>query len=333
MKSRTDRPPILFGAIVLAALSLIWSAYAITDLMHSGKFGLSVAVAGDIGWITVLWAEYKGLTIAGRQWAAPAAGWLIAVGVASLLVIHGNEVGGRPQAIAGPFVVLVGKTVWAFALAAMKDPTAPTPEQQAEIHAVMRASSYEAQLHDAVLQRIERATDADIARIRAEARTTLARDDADFEITLERVHKRAEIERRTPLALPPGTPPQLAQAPAGPDFDEVAEQAIEVIGDPEQGSANTIAGTPNTVREQIANKAVISPNAARERDRTATNEPAPAGEPPSLADLVREQVRRTANNGDAARNVLAQRPDANKESVSAAVRRERRRSAMEGGYG
>jgi hypothetical protein len=194
MKTPTKRPPILYGAAALAVLSLIWSAYAITDLMHSGKFGLSVAIAGDIGWITVLWAEYKGVTIAGYRWAAPVAGWLIAVGVAYLLIIHGAE-HSRSQAIAGPFVVLVGKIVWAFALAAMKDPAAPTPEQRAELHTVIRDTAHETAMLHARAQ-------ARIARIRAEASVTLARDEADFEITVERLDKRAELERRTPFALP-----------------------------------------------------------------------------------------------------------------------------------
>jgi len=214
---KTERPPILYGAVTLAVLSLGWSAYAITDLMHSGKFGLSVALAGDVGWTTVLWAEYKGVTLGGRRWTAVAAGWAIAIGVALLLVIHGNEAGGRAQAIAGPFVVLVGKIVWAFALEAMKDPAAPTPEMTAELHAVLRDTAHEtAMLHANAQARIE--------RIRAEASVTLARDEADFEVTLERLDKRAELQRRTPLAIE-----------AGPDrqgFDEVAEQAIEVAQEP-----------------------------------------------------------------------------------------------------
>jgi hypothetical protein len=218
----TRRPAITYGAAALAALSLIWSAYAITDLMHSGPFGLSVALAGDIGWVTVLWAEYQGVTIGGRRWPAPLAGWAIAVGVAVLLVIHGAEA-SRGQAIAGPFVVGVGKIVWVFALAAMRDPAALTPEQQAEIHDVMRSSSYTAQLHEAGLEQLTRAADAEIARIKAEARTVLARDDADFQISLERIEKRAEIQRRTPLALTAGSTAESLRA-----FDEVAAQAIEV---------------------------------------------------------------------------------------------------------
>lgn len=304
---KTRPPVIIYGAAALAALSLAWSAYAITDLMHSGKFGLSVALAGDIGWITVLWAEWRGVTIAGRSWAAPFAGWLIAAGVALLLVIHGAE-HSRGQAIAGPFVVLVGKVVWMFALAAMKDPAALTPEQQAEIHDVMRSSAYVAQLHEASVERLHLAAEAEIARIKAEARTTLARDEADFEIGLERLDKQAAIQRRTPLAI----------APPAPSFDRVAEQANTVIGDQGEQPQIIANGTASSPSDQIASKAVSSPNADREQ--------------PSLADLVRDQVASTTSNSDAVRGVMTLRPDANKESVGAAVRRERRRNELKDGY-
>lgn len=247
---KTDRPPILYGAVALAVLSLAWSAYAITDLMHSGKFGLSVAVAGDIGWITVLWAEYKGVTLGGHRWAPVIAGWAIALGVAALLVVHGNEAGGRAQAIAGPFVVLVGKIVWAFALEAMKDPTAPTADQQAEVHAVMRNSAHASALSHA-------RTEATITHIRDQARVTMARDEADFEIEMERMDKRAELGRRTPLALPPG--------PSASAFDRGAEQAIEVAPDGPSGRPDTRTGSrPDTSGQdepETEPKALTSPDA------------------------------------------------------------------------
>jgi hypothetical protein len=210
-----DRPPIVYGALALAALSLAWSAYSITGLMDSGPYGLTVAVAGDIGWVTVLWAEAHGVTIGGHRWPSVLAGWLIAIGVGVLLAIHGAAAPehATAQAIAGPFVVAVGKLVWLFALAALRDPAALTPEQQAEIDAVIRDSEYKARLRHA-------RADGEIAGIKAQARTTLARDEADFEITLERMQKRAELARRTPLALPPG--------PSASTFDGVAEQTIEV---------------------------------------------------------------------------------------------------------
>ncbi|MFJ3037738.1 hypothetical protein [Streptomyces tendae] len=323
MKTPTlnDRPPILYGAIALAVLSLIWSGYAITDLMHSGHFGLSVAIAGDIGWITVLWAEYRGVAIFGKTWAAIVAGWLIAGGVAYLLVVHGNEAGGRAQAIAGPFVVLVGKIVWAFALEAMKDPTAPTAEQLAELHAVMRDSTHEAGMLDARAQ-------AQIARIRAEASVTLARDETDFEIGLERLEKQSELYRRTPIALPANLRPEpnttLPNTPPAAEHEQQASSPNPI--------ANTIASPANTVREHVANKATTSPNPDREQPTPNTSPAIPNTEQPRIADLVREQIASTTDNATAVRGVLAARPDANRESVAAAVRRARRKE-MEGGYG
>ena len=299
-------PRIVQGARILAALSVIWSAYAISDLMHSGPWGITVAVAGDIGWITVLWAEANRVRILGRTWPATVAGWLIASGVGVLLAVHGNQgpEGSVARAAAGVLVIAVSKIAWLFALAATVDPTALTPEQEEEINAVMRDSSYAAQLHEAH-------ADAEIARIRAEARTVLARDEADFEISLERLDKQAEIRRRTPLALLPGSPQT--------SIERTAEQTIEVIGEHEHddreqpnSAANTNASSPNMIREQLANNAVTSPNADREQ--------------PSIADLVREQIANTTDNATAVRNVLAARPDANKESVAASVRRERKKA-------
>lgn len=222
-----NKPLIFYGAALLAALSLAWSAYSITDLMNSGPWGLTVALAGDIGWITVLWAEAHGVAIAGRTWPAAAAGWLIAVGVGVLLAVHGAAAPAHAtaQAVAGPFVVAVGKVVWMFALAAMKDPTAPAPEQLAELHAVMREGAHEAGMLHARAK-------ARIARIRAEASVTMARDEADFEIGLERVEKRAELDRRTPIAITSG-PAAEPTEPAEPKAQSPAEpkaQAAELTG-------------------------------------------------------------------------------------------------------
>ncbi|MFF5784206.1 hypothetical protein ACFY8P_04455 [Streptomyces sp. NPDC012693] len=213
-------PPILYGAYALAGLSLAWSGYAITDLVNSGKFGLSVALAGDIGWITVMWAEHKRL----GGWYATVAGWAIAVMVGVLLVLHGALAGDLGQAIAGPFVVLVGKTVASFALLAMRDPAALTPEQEAEITDVIRDSEYQARLHAAQLDGFDREAEARIARIKAEARIVLARDDADFEIGLARLDKQASITRNSPLALTAAQPAEPPEPPAEPPAQALTRQ-------------------------------------------------------------------------------------------------------------
>ncbi|MFF9639409.1 hypothetical protein ACF1D2_33120 [Streptomyces bacillaris] len=287
-----SRPRVFYGAITLAGLSLIWSAYAITDLMQSGIFGLSVALAGDIGWLTVLWAQYRRV---GPRWAAPTAGWVIALGVGLLLVIHGIQESSVAQAIAGPFVVLVGKIVWEFALPALRDPAALTPEQQDEINAVIRDSEHAARLHDAHRDRAEREAQAAIERIQQQARITAARDRADFEITLERLEMRAEIDRRSPLMLAPiaNTDHEPEQPAITPSTPPLAPAAV-----PPPSSANTVS------------------------------------EQPSIADLARDQVAITTTNSAAVQAILAERPNADRESVAAAVRRARRNAdGMKGGYG
>ncbi|MEV4227276.1 hypothetical protein AB0J81_09230 [Streptomyces bobili] len=293
------RPPIVYGAVLLAVCSLAWSAYSITDLMASGPYGLTVAIAGDIGWITVLWAEAHGVAIAGRTWPAVLAGWLIAIGVGVLLAVHGTAADEHAlaKAIAGPFVVAVGKLVWLFALAALRDPAGPTAEQQLELNTVMRDSAHEAAM-------LHARANAEIARIRAQASVTLARDETDFEIGLERIDKRAELHRRTPLALDP--------SPAPASFDRSAEQAIEVIAEQGEQPPNAPSMLANNQSEQLANNPLNRANVVPEQ--------------PSIADLVREQIAITEDNATAVRNVLAVRPDANKESVAASVRRERKKA-------
>lgn len=283
MRSLPRPPAIVYGAAALALLSLGWSTHEITAFVDEGHYGLTVAVAGDIGWITVLWAEYRHLTVLGRRWIAPAAGWAIALTVAALLVSQGISEHSVAKAVAGPFVVLVGKIVWTLALASLRDPSALTPEQEAEIASVMRDSEYEARLHAAQLDRLDRTADAEIARIRAEARITLARDDTDATITLERIDKRREIERRTPLAI--------SSASARDRTDHARER---------------IASSPIAAAPAPAPTSAIT-------DR----------EQPSLADLARDQVAITPDNAIAIRGVLAIRPDAHEPSVAAAVRKAR----------
>ncbi|MER7908279.1 hypothetical protein [Streptomyces sp. NPDC096068] len=288
-------PPILYGAYALAGLSLIWSGYAITDLMHSGRFGLSVALAGDIGWLTIMWAEHK------RRGGIPviAAGWVIAIGVGFLLVLHGIEEQSVPQAIAGPFVVLVAKGVATIALLVTRDPAALTDEQEAEIHSVMRDSEYEARLHAAQLSRLDQAADAEIARIQAEARIRLARDDADFEIGLARLEKRAAIKRNTPLVITPITVEhEREQPPSTP---------ITLASTPEQPQASG--------RPEPAMTSVIADH-----------------EQKSIADLAREHVAIHPTNPLATDAICSLRPDADRASVAAAVRRARGQLDARGGY-
>lgn len=287
-------------AAFFTLVSLAWTGYSVTDLMAAGLWGLLAAVSVDGLWGVVQFLDYKGIggkTVRGLGWVALAC-------ASGLLAYHGSTI-NPAAAIAGALPPIVAKAAWLGDIRLRRDPTALTPGQESEINDVIRDSEYIARMKAA---QIHRDAAEEIALIKAQAKVTLARDDADFTVGVERLRKRAELERRTPLAINPSPPP--------PSLDRVAEQAIKVIdehGEQPPSTAITPASNPG---DQIANSALTSPIPDREQ--------------PSIADLVREQIANTADNPTAVRNVLALRPDANKDSVAAAVRRARRQ--MEGGY-
>jgi hypothetical protein len=287
-------------AAFFTLVSLAWTGYSITDLMAAGLWGLLAAVSVDGLWGVVQFLDYKG--IGGKT--VRVLGWGALACASGLLAYHGSTI-NPAAAIAGALPPVVAKAAWLGDIRLRRDPTALTPGQESEINDVIRDSEYIARMKAA---QIRRDAAEEIALIQAQAEVTLARDEADFTVGVERLRKRAELERRTPLAINPSSAP--------PSFDRVAEQAIKVIGEQGEQSPSTAITPPNNPGDQIANSAVTSPIPDREQ--------------PSLADLVREQIANTADNVIAVRKVLALRPDANEKSVAAAVRRERRR--MQGPY-
>ncbi|MEU3203550.1 hypothetical protein ABZ702_06635 [Streptomyces cyaneofuscatus] len=130
------------------------------------------------------------------------------------------------------------------------------------------------------------------------AERQLAEVAVDFEIELTRMDKGRELARRRPLEIAPiaNTDHEAEQPAIAPSTPPIAPTALRT----EQPSTST-----NTDREQ-----------------------------PSIADLAREQTAITTSNADAVNAILADRPDADRQSVAAAVRRARRNAdGMKGGYG
>lgn len=91
------------------------------------------------------------------------------------------------------------------------------------------------------------------------------------------------------------------------------------------GIAASSEPLPGRAAEQIANGSNEQP--ANSPLNRANDEP----ERPSIADLVREQIATTPDNTTAVDGVMALRPDANRDSVAAAVRRERRKAEKKAG--
>jgi hypothetical protein len=291
--------PLLYPAVFLSTASLAWTTWSLVDLLGTGWIGVTVATGSDIVWGAVILAEARGLRIAGRSWIVPAIGWATLLTVAVFLAAHGVTRDSLAMAAAGPFLPLGAKVVWALALADMRDPAALTHDELHQLARMERGMVFEEAEHGIRMRQ---------QRMRAEL--LMAEVSTDFDIEVMRQDRARDLRHRAPLAITSGSDQP---------FDRVADQAIGMIGDQGEQSPNIPSKFANESAEQIANRPLTGPNQDRER--------------PSIADLVREQIATTTSNAAAVRQVLALRPDANKDSVAAAVRRERRKTEMRGGYG
>ena len=268
-------------ATVLSAGSLAWTTWSLVDLVGAGPWGITVAAGADIIWASVIWAEARGLRIAGRRWPVAAIGWAALVAVAGFLVWHGIARDHTAMAVAGPLLPVGAKLVWLLALADMRDPSALTDDERAQLAAMERAMRFEEAQHGYELRRREMG-----------AERLLANVSVDFEIELARQEKGRELARRAPIAIAPITP---EQAP------------IKIASTPEQPHAS---GRPEHVP--------TSPIADREQK--------------SIADLARDHVAIHPTNPAATDAICSLRPEADRPSVAAAVRRARQQLDTRGGY-
>ncbi|MGW2582590.1 hypothetical protein ACWCYZ_14865 [Streptomyces virginiae] len=184
-------------AAVFTAVSLAWTAYSVTDLMQAGKWGLLAAVSVDGLWGVVQYLDYKG--IGGTR--VHKAGWVALAAACGVLGYHGWEV--HPvAAVAAALPPIVAKAAWLGDIHLRRDPTALTADQQAEINGLIRDSSYVAQKTAA---ETKRETAAEIARIEALGEVANARDRVTFDVWVERLNMREELELRRPLELGPAS--------------------------------------------------------------------------------------------------------------------------------
>lgn len=249
--TRGRTTPMTPVAALFTLVSLAWTGYSITDLMASGPWGLLAAVSVDGLWGVVQFLDYKGI----GGWPVRACGWAALVCACGLLAYHGTTI-NPAAAIAGALPPVVAKAAWLGDIRLRSDPTALTPAQESEINHVIRDSEYIARMKAAQTRR-----DAaeEIALIRAQADVTLARDEADFTVGLERLRKRAELERRRPLGLTAAHP----AAPASDDAAEAQQDAGSAAPDaPEATAVPQIAPGTTKTAAILAASAALHPDAS-----------------------------------------------------------------------
>lgn len=276
--------PLTPVATFFTAVSLSWTGYSVTDLIHSGTWGLLAAVSVDGLWAVVQYLEYKG--IGGRT--TKALGWAALAGACTLLGYHAWSINWG-AVIASVLPPVVAKIAWIGDIRLRHNPAALTPEEVASLARMERGMVFEEREHDIRMRQ---------QRMRAEL--LMSEVSTDFDIEVMRQDRVRDLQRRAPLSLTAGPSPSTPEPPA------------EVIGEQPEQPPNAPIMFANNPSEHPANSPLNRPN--------------PVPEQPTIADLVREQIANTPNNTDAINNVMAARPDANRDSVAAAVRRARRKA-------
>jgi hypothetical protein len=187
----TKTSPLTKIAAFLSIGSLIWTTWSLFDLLGAGPAGITVAVCADAVWGSVIYAEYRGVRLAGKRWPVALFGWAALIAVAVFLVWHGIANDNLAMAYAGPFLPIGAKVTWALALADMRDPAALSDAELHTLAAMERGMAFEEAKHRIEMRQREMGAELLMAEV-----------STDFDIELMRQNRARELTRRRPLELP-----------------------------------------------------------------------------------------------------------------------------------
>lgn len=223
--------PLIKLAAFLSFGSLIWTTWSLFDLLGAGPAGITVAACADAVWGSVIYAEYRGVRLAGKRWPVALFGWAALIAVAVFLVWHGIADDNLAMAFAGPFLPLGAKVIWALALADMRDPAALTDAEKATLAEMERSLVFEEAQHA-----------KEMRRRTMQAELLMAEVSTDFDIEVMRQDRARELNRMRPLELMPS--PEAVQR-----TDAVGEVADERHDAPERRVALISAEAPRVTHD------------------------------------------------------------------------------------
>ncbi|MFG2970810.1 hypothetical protein ACGFZS_46830 [Streptomyces sp. NPDC048288] len=231
MNTARKKSPLTKLASLLSFGSLIWTTWSLFDLLGAGPAGITVAACADAVWGSVIYAEYRGVRLAGKKWPVALFGWTALLAVGFFLVWHGIANGNLAMAFAGPFLPVGSKVVWALALADMRDPAALTDAEKTTLAAMERGLAFEEAQHATEMRR---------RTMRAEL--LMAEVSTDFDIEVMRQDRARELHRSRPL--------ELTVAPDAPQRTEADGETADHTYEAHQISVPLIpAETPRIIRE------------------------------------------------------------------------------------
>jgi flagellar biosynthesis GTPase FlhF len=203
-KSMGKRVNILvIAAALLSTASIVWTTYSILDLLDIGVIALTVAATLDLIWISIQYAQHKGIPLMGSRIATEVAGWVAIAAVVGLLVWHGLTLEGQTIAgqminhetamsiaVASPLLPLGAKFVTMLAASSFRDPATYTHKQQKRLDEIQRTAAYKEDIRQ---KREEEASATHAAMMR---RMAERQEQEKKEADLQKNHELAEQQRK-----------------------------------------------------------------------------------------------------------------------------------------
>jgi hypothetical protein len=204
------------GMAVFASLltvgTIAWSTHSILDVLDAGKIGLAFAGLADLGWLSITYAKWRGtrLPVPHREkytevyedgskverkvwnprrstWPVTLIGWIIAVIVSGLLVLHGVQDENLGTMLAAIFPIIT-KLIWTVAIADAKDPADLTEDDLEEIAETKREAAKVLALAEA--EKAQKQAELEAARIDRQNQ----REEAEAKAEMERAERRRKHE-------------------------------------------------------------------------------------------------------------------------------------------
>ena len=187
------------GALAMTAGSVVWTAYGIQDLL--GFAGIPAIIAVESLYLTLHYAEIKGVGGKKTRITLAVLGWIAALALGAFLCVHAASEWGWMAAVPAAVPPLASKLLWwVDEQLIRRDSLDPTPEMKAERAKVIREAEHTARMAEANIQ-AEAAQE--MARLKALGEVAMTRSEVMFQVDLDRLSKEDELRIRKPLGSSP----------------------------------------------------------------------------------------------------------------------------------
>lgn len=194
------------GALTMTAGSVVWTAYGIQDLL--GFAGIPAIIAVESLYLTLHYAEIKGVGGKKTRITLAVLGWIAALALGAFLCVHAASEWGWMAAVPAAVPPLASKLLWwVDEQLIRRDSLDPTPEMKAQHAQVVREAEHTARMAEAS---IKAEAAQEVARLKALGEVALTRSEVMFQVDLDRLNKEDELRVRKPL----GPAPTVHELPA-----------------------------------------------------------------------------------------------------------------------